>query len=96
MFSNDFLKMDIANDLGVKRIVLDTEKYGLESIIVLKRIGNPFMSKEEINHTLNKEQIKRNGIVERILNYKRKVGNIDSGTFENESSPSQLSGGRHI
>lgn len=96
IFSNDYLKMDIGNDLGVKSIGLDHDKYGLDSIIVLKRIGNPFMSKEEINNNLNKEQIKRNAIVEGILNYKRKVENIDNGTIENESKPGQLSGGRHI
>lgn len=96
LFSNDFLKMDVGNDLGVKSIGLDYDIYGLDSIIVLKKIGNPFMSKEEINNNLNKEQIKRNNIVEGILNYKRKVENIDSGTIENESKPGQLSGGRHI
>lgn len=96
LFSNDYLKMDVGNDLGVKSIGLDHNIYGLDSIIVLKKIGNPFMSKEEINNNLNKEQIKRNDIVEGILNYKRKVENIDSGTIENKSKPGQLSGGRHI
>lgn len=96
LFSTGFLNMNIENDLGVKSIGVDNNKYGLDSIIFLKKIGSLFMSKEEIQNNLNKEEIKRNAIVEGILNYKRKVENIDSGTIENESKPGQLSGGRHI
>ena len=96
MFANDCIRLDDDNDLGIKRINLDIAVYGLESIVTLKRIGNPFMSENEKSDKINDEETKRKNIVEEILKYKRKLDAIDTGVFGNESSPNQMSGGRHI
>lgn len=95
-FANDSMKLDVENDLGIKSIHLDTQIYGLESIYILKKIGNPFMSKDEISDKIKKEETKRDNIVQEILKYKRKLDTIDAGTFGNEDNHGQLSGGRHI
>ena len=94
-FASDSMKLDVENDLGIKSIHLDTQIYGLESIYILKKIGTPFMSEDEINNKIKKET-KRDNIAQEILKYKRKLDTIDAGTFGNDDNHGQLSGGRHI